>query len=581
MGDCQKTHTDKLLESIQGCKVLRNICHEQLVNGDALVRLFRPNSMREASALAIVHHLRTVFSHLRQDNCLTHPIISVMLNPNSVPLLPTMKQDDTVEVTKAVQGVTRFYMCKNKHVYGIGDCGHPVAGPGGTALCPTCKAPIGGRAYNQFVDSGLPSEQVGQTHIQDATQFGHILGEARPNERAVAERALGGLQVAVVRFLLHAAMAISAANGHVDALVTCIKPTIAADNVTGFLLRHLCLNLQQIAVALGKSEDEAQALLHSVVHVMSTKRIAARDIHCTTKEGRARWEEEFAKQFIGTEMCKDLEAKVKRIRDEAKTDQSAAENVIWQILNESETGSNSPRPMANPRLWFPRSRLDLASLPQRVGSKNLRGECPILQAMLDREKTLAQVQNLPQILELQSILREKFDRRLDNHEVSSHTVIQFLQRSVADNLRVRVEALVNVFLDTFNSLRDGEIFPFGLIGSRAKDYCQGKPLSVESPAEILFASEHISGQCAWALIRLLVEAHNSLVRKHHDEAKTPHPLAVAPRDLSGNQLVVFQKNDLQLLLLANSEYTLSLATDAEHTAWKPDLVNLERRVIEK
>lgn len=75
--------------------------------------------------------------------------------------------------------------------------------------CPTCKAAVGGQAYNRFVGTGLSAEQVGEAELRDDTKTGHCLGPVPIGfQRPRPERSLGQLQVAMTQFILHASMAI-------------------------------------------------------------------------------------------------------------------------------------------------------------------------------------------------------------------------------------------------------------------------------------------------------------------------------------------------------------------------------------
>ncbi len=126
-------------------------------------------------------------------------------DPRNSPYLPTMPQDDSVDIVRAAEelgrergAVTKWYRCPNGHYFGVGDCGIPVGKKGGQGNCPDCKELVGGQGYNAFVRTGLPADKVPQPVFEDQTQEGHILGPAG-QMRAVTERELSGLEVAIAR----------------------------------------------------------------------------------------------------------------------------------------------------------------------------------------------------------------------------------------------------------------------------------------------------------------------------------------------------------------------------------------------
>ena len=124
-----------------------------------------PQDGRDRAIFAVVHHFRTAFQHMRHDNFLTAPLNHLAKGEARDQLfMPTMPQDETLEVTKAVSGgehgVTRWYTCSRGHKYGIGNCGQPV----GRGQCPDCGEPIGaGRANYAFPD-GRNAQPVETCH---------------------------------------------------------------------------------------------------------------------------------------------------------------------------------------------------------------------------------------------------------------------------------------------------------------------------------------------------------------------------------------------------------------------------------
>ena len=162
---------------------------------------FPTRTERDESILTLLFHLEQVLANGGGNNALITSLQEIVADPvHRSPYLPTMPQDETVEVTRAASGVTKWYRCSKGHIYGVGDCGHPV-GPenGGRGTCPDCKAAIGGTGYNRFAVTGLSSDQAGQTIITDQTQKGHILGRADQRRGGNAERELTRLQVAITR----------------------------------------------------------------------------------------------------------------------------------------------------------------------------------------------------------------------------------------------------------------------------------------------------------------------------------------------------------------------------------------------
>jgi hypothetical protein len=72
-----------------------------------------------------------------------------------------------------------------------------------------------------------------------------------------------------------------------------------------------------------------------------------------------------------------------------------------------------------------------------------------------------------------------------------------------------------------------------------------------------------------------------MLLRHTEENGLDKPTAVPPMELPQDQLVRFDKKELHLLLLANSEYSLQVAEIGKHTQWKLNENGLESGVVER
>ncbi len=147
----------KLREALrEPLPALANAVTVQLLSDSpTLLEIFPPTTGRQEAILTVLFHLQMTLKRGGGS-----PVLAGMrdlaTDPDKTPFLPTMPQDETVEVTQALQGrqgsgVTKWYTCPNGHIYGIGDCGVPVGpehGPGGMGACPDCKNAVGGQRYN-------------------------------------------------------------------------------------------------------------------------------------------------------------------------------------------------------------------------------------------------------------------------------------------------------------------------------------------------------------------------------------------------------------------------------------------------
>ena len=105
-------------------------------------------------------------------------------------------------------------------------------------------------------------------------------------------------------------------------------------------------------------------------------------------------------------------------------DQSAADAALAAILTERHADPDAaPTELLvdNPRFWAPRQRINVASLVHKVGEVRLKEACPVLSRFLAEQAVLEQLQHLPDVIRLQSILIKNFAKTLESSSVSSLT----------------------------------------------------------------------------------------------------------------------------------------------------------------
>lgn len=173
--------------------MLGRVTAKALAAEDPLWAAFEPRDPVQTGIACFLAYLRQTLGALGRANYLQEPLRTV--GQQEQLLLPTMPQDDTVEVIKALQNdstqyrtapaIYRCHKCKNP--FAIDDCGRPTV----SGTCPQCGTAVGGQGYNKFI--GGDQKDV-QGALDDQTRPGHILGAARDFARAEAQRALGAVQ---------------------------------------------------------------------------------------------------------------------------------------------------------------------------------------------------------------------------------------------------------------------------------------------------------------------------------------------------------------------------------------------------
>ena len=165
-------------------------------------------------------------------------------------------------------------------------------------------------------------------------------------------------------------------------------------------------------------------LLHQIVRSMATTAELPRDrpdANWASKANRRVWEGEFGRAFVAPEVGRLPDA-ARRLAEAVAGDQSAADAALAAIVNErradpASAADGEPPLLDDPRFWTPRQRINVASLVHKVGEARLKEACPVLSRFLAEQDVLEQLQHLPDVIRLQSLLIKNFAKTLESSMV--------------------------------------------------------------------------------------------------------------------------------------------------------------------
>ena len=167
-------------------------------------------------------------------------------------------------------------------------------------------------------------------------------------------------------------------------------------------------------------------LLHQIVRRMATTPGLPRDrpdANWASKANRRVWEGEFGRAFVAPEVGR-LPDTARRLAEAVAGDQSAADAALAAIVNERRAdpaaAADGEPLLDNPRFWTPRQRINVASLVHKVGEARLKEACPVLSRFLAEQDVLEQLQYLPDVIRLQSLLIKNFAKTLESSMVRAH-----------------------------------------------------------------------------------------------------------------------------------------------------------------
>jgi hypothetical protein len=230
-------------------------------------------------------------------------------------------------------------------------------------------------------------------------------------------------------------------------------------DVRDFLTGHLLLNLRQIADCLGRSENDAIVLLHSIIRGLGDgSRDAAGGQWLLDQKNTAReWEKTFCQQIIKPALAQ-LDLEVARHHLALKEDKKFKEQAYCSILQDiifEPAGSSEDRSkvLSLPQFWQPREEIVVERIEAKVGgSAEFKQNCPVLFHLLQEELVLKELCHLPKLLELARYMTSKFNRQLETVEMDKINVKMFLLKHVPTGDQAYLKPLVMTFFDVFQRL---------------------------------------------------------------------------------------------------------------------------------
>jgi hypothetical protein len=421
--------------------------------------------------------------------------------------------------------------------------------------------------------------QVGHgTQFKDNTRIGHVLGPAGNQGTNIGVREMSSLDVVVTRFVLHASMWIGCVSNE-PTIRGCIVGSPEETQTQKFLMDHMRMNIQQLATILGKNEEYAQLLLHKVLYSMVTSdaRHQGQD-EWSSKAAVMEFETDFAKEIIRP-LLNGLDGNMVNLRALFKADLDGAKSAILSVVEEEGDSEVADSPW-QPQFWHPRSIINILSLEHKISSKKMKDRCPNLTRLLQDQHILTEVAALPEILKLQRKVKAIFDLRLDSNTVAKTTVDEFMTNhwppEEATEWKPRIKSFLSLLKRTSSM-----IFDVGILGQMAKEALGEGGIDMNISCGILLPSPHGLGAFGLAITRVLVEAHNRVLGAFHVESGLDSsPISMDNID-HPDQLVTFDLDSLNMMLLANSRYELEVRGKGQPTKWSLNENDLETMIIEK
>ena len=407
--------------------------------------------------------------------------------------------------------------------------------------------------------------------------YRYLLGPSEQLQPTIGVREMNKLEVLILRFLLHVSMLIGARDHpkEIQDLISC-RP----QNLNGFLVAHLKNNLSQIARCLSANEESAQVLLHKILHrMLANNGQFGSGTEWKSKESIKSWENFFAKEIIRpvTSSTNQLDNDMKDLLAFFKEDMDGAQSAVLAVLEE-EGKEALAKSIWQPQFWHPRVSWNIDKLEQDLGGrKKLKAKCPYLFRLLSaiEKKVLRETVHLPEVLQLQRYVLNLFDGNLDLHAISKLSVQEFFLRYWPHDDKPTWKKRIESYLNLLDRLKPMIFEETGSLGTEARSSLEptGERLCMASNATVLFPNYHGLGKFSLAIVRLLVDAHNTCLDSNR----------IRPMEeiTEATNFIACDTDDLDLILLANSQYELEICGKGRAKKFDIDIEGLESMLYEK
>ncbi|XP_063061224.1 E3 ubiquitin-protein ligase rnf213-alpha-like isoform X2 [Engraulis encrasicolus] len=365
--------------------------------------------------------------------------------------LPTM--------SSSVYEVKNWVKSTGETVWECGECGEPViigdcGRPWVKQKCIRCNQDVGGEMH-------VAVEGFNKIDNEQERGRGHNLGDPDTQQDQEGERNLFGANFHLVRALIHSSL-IWGTLDHFEEIEEIVQ--FESENVTEYLCRHLEKDVELLASALGKSNEDAEIAVHFFLkHIMETKS-GNEEV-----EGHFELKEDNESEDQQDDNFPDKHMEIHTTETEEK--RMAWETSIYQKLQtffmdfeESFSGMHntilqkggwkalaqivfSPVPDMNdlpttgifnlPLMWRYEQRMTTQLLSHLIEQKGEWKNLPVLTELLKNAAHIRYIRYLPHVLSIQRTMTHHF-RNVDLQCYENVSIDTFVKENMHTDAEVKV-----------------------------------------------------------------------------------------------------------------------------------------------
>ncbi|GAA6098909.1 E3 ubiquitin-protein ligase rnf213-alpha-like [Tachysurus ichikawai] len=303
----------------------------------------------------------------------------------------------------------------------IGNCGRPYE----TSECANCGSKVGGERHT-------PVEGFTEFSNVQGSGRGHNLGDPSRRKEQVGERSLYGANLHLVRALIHSSM-IWGTTEHTEDVQNLTEMPQGAPDIRKHLFDHLQKDIELLAQALGKSEQDAEMTVHLFLRfILESSSEPNLQIQITdSEEKREEWEKVIHQRLQA--FFQNFEAQLLEVQSNMLrlAGLGTLEKMIYSkepALKDLPTSGVFNLPI----MWSFTQRMTIQRFSHLIEQEDERKNVPLLSELLKSHVHIRHIRYLPQVLSLQQKLMCYFVN-LDLQCYNNVPINTFRKENVADH----------------------------------------------------------------------------------------------------------------------------------------------------
>ncbi|KAI6655776.1 E3 ubiquitin-protein ligase [Oopsacas minuta] len=527
----------------------------------------------ELFLIRLIYHVAVMLSYKKYHQ-LFLPIALIYEKPETLndKLFPTMMDDQFLFTKNAMTEGGKWYECPNGHPYFIGNCGRPWV----VSTCRECGSQVGGSRHK------LDDKNKLLDVAKNETKTGYFIGKMNHATTVLAgERLLGPASVKIIRVLIDISFIWSSCSKY-PTVSSHVLPSLVTKglddprDLPNFFYLHLERDIMDLVKLTGKNFGEVVFYLHLIIKSLMETSEQTCDINTELRQYKLReqWEREFDKKFIQP-ILTSLNTDVQKQMEQVLSEKGIANNPLLRIVYErDESEPNNPLP----HFWRYRTIVSLEHFSQSFSTADLntKNKCPLVDKFLKEENKLFVTRYLPDIVQLQRRVGDKFLHRLEKREAANTSIKDFLDRMKTENKQESEElARLVKSLATAWSIIGEDVKKNGRL--RIEEALEQQEITPATSLSYLLPSSTGDGLLITSLTDYLVLIHNSFVHAYRDRVKGSRSNKIPLRELNMSHVIEYEEH-LQPLLLSQAHYSLALGQGSQVTY---DFEGVEQQLMEQ